>query len=67
MFVFSSPQAEDADLPVWLLEQLICRVAGALVTAASAPTPPLGSVYVVLQGWTLPQIGDGGYRITPLK
>eukprot|EP00962_Isochrysis_galbana_P033915 scaffold11425_cov102-Isochrysis_galbana.AAC.5 len=57
---------EDDDLPLWLLEQLVCRVAAALVAAASQPCPPLGSVFMVLQGWTAPRVGDSAYYIAPL-
>jgi hypothetical protein len=58
---------EDEDLPLWLLEQLVCHVAAALVAAASEPCPPLGSVYVVLQGWNASKVGDSAYHIAPLK
>lgn len=63
----SEQTGEDEDLPLWLLEQLVCRVAAALVAVASAPTPPQGSVNMVLHGWTAPQIGDSTYYIAPLK
>jgi hypothetical protein len=59
-------EQEDEDLPLWLLEQLVCRVAAALVAAASQPFPPVGSVFMVLQGWTAPRVGDAAYHIAPL-